>query len=102
MLRERSCVDPLDARNVPALEIRIQVSGGSPVTVNRRKFFDDKAANVHSGTLVIEAVDAVIADLRRSHGNDLATVGRVGKDFLITGHGSIETGLAHRCAGGSK
>jgi hypothetical protein len=35
-----------------------------------------------------------IADMRIGQGNDLATIGRIGEDFLVTGHGGIEHHLA--------
>jgi len=39
-------------------------------------------------------VDTIIADERVSHGDDLALVGGVREDFLVTGHGSIEAHFA--------
>ena len=38
----------------------------------------------------IPAVDAVIADERIGHCDDLPFVGRIGQNFLIAGHGSVE------------
>jgi hypothetical protein len=37
--------------------------------------------------------DAVVADERVGHGDDLAAVRGVGEDLLITGHGGIEAGF---------
>ena len=41
---------------------------------------------------------AVIADQRVGHGDDLAGIGRVGKDFLIAAEGGIEDNLADSLA----
>ena len=43
--------------------------------------------------LAVGRVDPVIADQRIRHGDDLAAIGRIGQDFLITGHGGVEAGL---------
>jgi len=44
----------------------------------------------------VQFVDAVIADERIGHRDDLAFIGRVGEDFLIAGHGSVEADFAAR------
>ena len=48
--------------------------------------------------LYIFVVRADIADMRKGEGDDLRGVGRIGEDFLIAGHGRVETDLAHRLA----
>jgi hypothetical protein len=37
---------------------------------------------------------AIITDQRIGHGDDLAVIGGIGKDFLIPGHGGVENNLA--------
>ena len=39
----------------------------------------------------VERVDAGVADERISHRDDLAAIGRVGQDLLVTGHRGVET-----------
>ena len=46
-------------------------------------------------------IDAVVADMRVSEGDDLLAVARVREDFLIAGHGGVEHHLADRGAGRS-
>jgi len=47
-------------------------------------------------------VGADVADVGKREGDDLARVGRIGEDFLISGHRGVEADLAHRMAGGAK
>ena len=49
----------------------------------------------------VVVVGADIADMRESEGHDLAGVGRIGENFLIAGHGGVETHLSHRLALGT-
>jgi hypothetical protein len=46
-------------------------------------------------------ISAGIADVRVSQGDDLAGIGGVCQNFLITGHGGIEYHLTDRFSGGS-
>ena len=41
-------------------------------------------------TLHINRINAIVTNLRVSHRNNLPFIGRIGDDFLITGHRSIE------------
>ena len=47
-------------------------------------------------------VDAVIADERIRHGDDLPLVGRIGQHFLVAGHAGVENDFAERFAGGAE
>ena len=47
-------------------------------------------------------VDAVVADLRIGHGDDLATIAGIGEDFLVAGHRGVETDLAVDLAEGAE
>ena len=51
---------------------------------------------MHRGRFLVLAIDPGIADMRIGQGHYLATVGRVGQDLLVTGHGGIEHHLADR------
>src|SRR4029077_816950 len=52
---------------------------------------------VHGLDVVV--VGAHIADMGEREGDDLAGIGRIGEDFLVTGHGGVEADLADRLAG---
>ena len=56
---------------------------------------DSMAYHQTTGTvgiaLVIMRVTAGVADVRAGKGYNLASVGRVRQNFLITGHGGIKT-----------
>ncbi|MNR25521.1 hypothetical protein D3C85_1426760 [compost metagenome] len=62
---------------------------------------NDQARCKDGAGLGIFRVGADVADMRISQGDDLPGIGRVGKDFLITGHGSIEYYLSDGVAVGS-
>ncbi len=49
--------------------------------------------------LDIFLVGADIADMGKCEGDDLAGIGRIGEDLLITGHGGIEADFADGMAG---
>ena len=91
---QRARVNALDARNAVFLQIFRQRKIRAPVADDRRKFADDKAGHVRPPRFHVQRIDAVIADERIGHRDDLALVGRVGEDFLVAGHGSVETNLA--------
>jgi len=55
-----------------------------------------KPATWRPPRLHVHLIDAVIADERIGHRDDLGFVGRVGEDFLVAGHGSVEADLAAR------
>ena len=56
---------------------------------------DDEARRPAAGaTRASSAVDAVVADERVGHRDDLAVVGRVGEHLLVAGHAGVEDDLA--------
>src|SRR6266550_1049657 len=62
----------------------------APVGAYARKLADNQALNVGARSFVVFGVGAVVSDFRIGENDDLAGVGRVGKDFLIAGDGSIK------------
>src|SRR5205807_1882875 len=56
----------------------------------------DEAGDVGPGTLGVDAVEPVVADVGVGHGDDLAPVRRVGEDFLVPGHPGVEDDLPGR------
>ena len=92
--RQRAGVNALDAGNAVLFQIFFQRNIRAPVADDRRQFADDEARRVRPPRFHVLGVDAVIADERIGHRDDLAFVGRVGEDFLIAGHGGVETDFA--------
>ena len=91
---QRPRVNALDARNAVLLQIFRQRKIRAPVADDRREFADDKSGHVRPPRFHVHRVDAVIADERIGHRDNLAFVGRVGENFLVAGHGGVETDLA--------
>ena len=54
----------------------------------------DQALDIGLGRLVVCLVGAVVADLGIGKNDNLAGIGRIGSDFLVTGKGSIENDFA--------
>ena len=93
-------VDALDAEDVvlgagsrrggrcerKLLGMRVSSRTMKPSTCGRRRF-------------AVLGVDAVVADERIGHGDDLALVGRIGQHFLVAGHAGVEDDLAEGLAG---
>ena len=94
LLRERTSVDAVDARDAILREPGAQVGRGAPVGDDGRKVADDETSDVRTGGFEVVFIDAVVADLRGRHGDDLAEVGRVGEDFLVAGHARVEHDFA--------
>ena len=55
---------------------------------------DDEPTDLYPGRFKVLGIDAVIANQRISKGHQLAGVGRIGQNFLITGHARIEHNFA--------
>lgn len=53
----------------------------------------DEAGDPALARLVVVKVNAVVADERVGHGNDLTEVGRVGQNLLIACHAGVEYDL---------
>src|SRR5438270_4468910 len=62
----------------------------SPVGAHARKLADNQTLDVWARSFVVFGVGAVVTDFRIGENDDLAGVGRIGKDFLIAGDGSIK------------
>src|SRR5690606_30488400 len=85
---EAARVDPLDARN--ALRLEVVGDGGDAAVgtvVGRVGAYapDDQSRGLDARRLHVFQVDAVVADLGIGQGDQLAGVGGIGEDFLVTG-----------------
>src|SRR6202008_414310 len=99
MLSQGPGIHPLDSGNFPPLKVIIEGPGGAPIAGYRRQFSYDKPTHVRLAALVVELVCSVITDQRIGHRDDLTAVGRIRKEFLITGHRGVKTDLADCGAG---
>ena len=99
---QSACVDALDAGDLPMLQIFVERNLRTPVARDLAQFLDDKAAHVRRAALGIGGIRAVVADQRIGHRHDLSAIRRIGQHLLVAGHGSVETNLANRGAGGSE
>ena len=52
---------------------------------------DDQPFDIGTGGFIVFGVGAVVADLRVGQDDDLARVGRIGKNFLIAGEEVLKT-----------
>ncbi len=77
-----------------ALEVLVGGIEGTPVGGVLGEFTGDEAFNVRVGGFVVGGVGAVVADLRIGEDDNLAGVGRIGEDLLITGQRCIENDLS--------
>ncbi len=66
----------------------------APVARQRRRLPHDEAGHMRRLRLGITGRNAVVADLRRGHGDDLPGVGRIREHFLVAGHARVEHDLA--------
>ena len=102
LLGERAGVDAFDAGDTVLREPGAQVGGGAPVGDDRRKVAHDETGDVRAGGFEVVFVDAVVADLRGRHGDDLAEVGGIREDLLVAGHARIEHDFAAEGGRGSE
>ena len=72
----------------------MQAFGCAEVAVQERQVADNQTGGVNAAAFFVFGVGAGIADVGVGEGNDLFAVGRVGQDFLIAGHGSVEHDFA--------
>src|SRR5690554_3467203 len=87
-------VDVRNANNVVASQVVIQALLVTPAAGDQRQVTNDQAGGVDAVGFYVFVVHTGVADVRIRQGDDLAGVGRVGQDFLIAGHGSVEHYLA--------
>src|SRR5712691_7250761 len=96
--RERARVDPLDADDAVAAQVVVEARAGAEVRRDGRRLFDDEAVHPRLPRLDVLLVDAVVADERVRHRDDLPSVRRIGEDLLVAGHRGVEDDLAGRLA----
>ena len=91
--RQTAGINAGQTDNLLRLEVLVERYLAAPVGRVFAHLAHDEAGNPALAGLVVVKVDAVVADERVGHGNDLAEVGRVGQDLLIAGHAGVEYDL---------
>ena len=92
----RQCpgIHALDAGNVVLFQIAVQCVLTAEITPLGRQMADNKGLHPRAAGLVVLVVDAVIANEGIGHHHALSSIGGVGQDLLIAGHGGVEHHLA--------
>ena len=94
------------ADNAARLQPLIEMAGRAIVRWLCDRRIDDDAARPrrrgHVHRLDVFFIRPDIADMREGEGDDLAGIGRVGEDFLISRHCGVEADLADGGAGGAE
>jgi hypothetical protein len=80
-------------------EVVAESAVSAPVARDGRGLAHDEAGDVRHLRLGVSGRHAVIADLRRRHGDDLPRVRRVREHLLVAGHARVEYDLAACFAG---
>jgi hypothetical protein len=101
MAHQCAGVDVSEDRYFELLQVFFSDLLRAPVGAHARKLADDQALNVGARSFIVFGVGAVVADFRIGENDDLAGVGRIGKDFLIAGDGSIKNYFSVTFAFGS-
>ena len=92
--RERPRVDALYAQNAVAFQVVAKGFVRTPVAGQFTVFPDHETLHLGPPRLDVDRIDAVVADERVGHRDNLAPVGWVGEDFLVSGDAGIEDDLA--------
>ena len=93
-------VDPLDADDAVLARGRrrgCRASGSCSACGVSSRTMNPSTCGLRDSRVL--GVDAVVADERVGHRDDLALVGRVGEDLLVAGHAGVEDDLAEAFAG---
>ena len=91
---EGAGVDLGQNRDGVALHVLVGHLLGAPVGADGGELADDQAFDIGPGGLIVGAIGAVVADLGVGEDDDLAGIGGIGGDFLVTGERSIKNDFA--------
>ncbi len=91
---ERPGVDRFDGHDARAAQIVGEALFRAKITLHAAVLADHKASQLRPPAFHVLGVDAVIADLRVGHRDDLTTVTRIGEDLLVAGHRRVEANFA--------
>ena len=91
-------IDAGDSDNAMFSEKLGQALGGAPIGGREAHVVHNQTAKSQAIGLKIVRVNAVIANLRVGHGDDLASIGGVGDNLQVTFERGVEANLAERLA----
>ena len=91
---QSASVDAGQSDDAPLRQIRVQLAGRAEVACPAGPLPDDEPGQMGPAAFDVLGVDAVVADFRIRHGDDLAAVAWVGEDFLVAGHRRVEANFA--------
>ncbi len=89
-LGERPGVHLADARDTVFSQVIAERHRAAPVADHGRDLAHHESRAFRGGRFLVLDVDAVVADLHGGHRHDLAEVGGIGQDLLVTGHRGVE------------
>jgi len=92
--RQCARVDVGDRDDAVATQIDVKALGRAPVTREARQIADHESRGLDLFRFLVDRVDASVADMRIGQRDDLARVGGIGQDFLITGDRGVEHDFA--------
>src|ERR1700730_9750298 len=90
MAHQCAGVDIGEHRNPELFEIFVRDLLRAPVRAYAGELAYDEAFDIRPRSFVVFGIRSVITDFRIGENDDLASVGRVGENFLIAGDGSIK------------
>jgi len=93
MACQRARVDVLDPDDAVAREVGVETRARAEVRRDRRCLLHDEPVDPRPARLDVLVVDAVVADHRVRHRDDLASIGWIGEDLLVPLHGGMENHL---------
>ncbi len=99
---QRAGIDAGEADDAARLQPLVEMPGGAVVRGVGDPGAQDHAARArrrrHVHRLDVFLVGADIADMRKGESDELAGIGGIGENLLITGHRGVEADLADRLA----
>ena len=100
LANKRARVNSINANDAVRRQPRAQVLRGAVIGVTRGKFANHKPGDLRRGTFNIIIVDAVVANFRGRHDQDLPRKTWVAQRLLIATHGRAEHHFALGQIGG--
>src|SRR3989454_2819536 len=91
-------IDIRNGRYAVLRQVGLEALRRPPVAGHWRQVADDESFEERLPRFDVLGIDAGIADERIGHRNDLTGIGRVGKNFLVARHRSIENDFTHGLA----
>ena len=95
-------IDPFQSNDSRFAQIIVERTLRPVIARFATQLADNESGKRDSGAFDVFEIDAVIADQRVGHRDDLPAIRRIGENFLVAGHARVEHDLAKNFAAGSK